>query len=339
MWEKIRQQNHSECIPNDGLAPPDALYWGMDRPRLVIAGAGGVVGHHLVAAARERYAVAVLTRRIDGDEPAGTRSVVWNPRAAREGDDAAIASLAQTLSGARAIVNLAGASIADGRLGPDHVARVRDSRTDSAATLAAANAAATVPATAWFQASGVGRYGDRGDEVLTERSGPGDDLLASISRAWEGSATDAAELSRVVVGRIGLVLAADAPAWRRFLLPIRLGAGGRLGSGDQWYAWIDADDLARAILWLLERDDAEGPYNLTAPEPVRQVELSRAAARRLGRPALLRVPAFALRIVLGRVADALLLSSARAVPERLLSEGFTFDTPTLDRAVERLLPR
>jgi uncharacterized protein (TIGR01777 family) len=305
---------------------------------MVIAGAGGVVGRHLVAAARERYAITVLTRRIDGDEPAGARAVTWNPCAAREGDDDAIAALAETISGATAIVNLAGASIADGRLGPDHIARVRESRADSAATLSAANAAA-VPATAWFQASGVGRYGDRGDEILTERSGPGDDLMASISRDWEGSATEASERTRVVIGRMGLVLAPDAPAWQRYMLPIRLGVGGRLGSGEQWFAWIDAEDLARSILWLIENDGAEGPYNLTAPEPVRQVDLSRAAARRLRRPALMRVPAFALRLVLGRVADAVLLPSARAVPERLLAEGFTFNVPTVDRLIDRLLPR
>lgn len=310
----------------------------MERPRLVIAGAGGVVGRHLIAAARERYDITVLTRRIDGDEGEGVRVVTWKPRAAREGDAAAISALAAELAGAHALVNLAGASIAAGRLGPEHVARVRESRVDGGATLVAANAAAASPVRVWFQMSGVGYYGDRGDEVLNEQSGPGNELLTSISQDWEGSAAAAAERSRLTIGRTGMVLAIDAPAWQRFLLPIRLFVGGALGRGDQWLSWIDADDLARAILWLIENDGARGVYNLTAPAPVRQLEMSRAAARHLGRPALVRVPAFALRLVLGRVADALLLASARVVPQRLLAEGFSFDTPSIDRAVERLVP-
>ena len=310
----------------------------MAPPRLVIAGAKGVVGRHLVGAARDRYDLTVLTRSVDGAEPAGVRAVAWNPRAAREGDRAAIGALAEVLDGSRALVNLAAVSLSAGRLGPEHAARVVDSRVDGADTLVAANAAAVSPVEVWFQASAVGYYGDRGDEILTESSGAGDDFLASIVRTWEGAAQPAAERSRLVTGRFGLVLAGDAPAWQRYLLPIRLLLGGALGSGKQWYPWIDGHDLARAILWLIETDDAEGAYNLTAPEPVRQAELSRAAARKLGRPASMRVPAFALRLALGRVADAVVLPSIRALPERLLGSGFVFEAATIEQEMTRLWP-
>lgn len=311
----------------------------MSRPRLVIAGAGGVVGRHLIAAARDRYDITVLTRHRDGDAPQGVRVRVWNPRAAREEDDRAIGALAGVLDGARALVNLAGAPLSDGRLGSEHARRVVDSRVDSAATLIAANASAIAPVDVWFQASAVGFYGDRGDDLLTEHSAPGDDLLADTARAWEAAAQPAAELSRLLIGRFGLVLAEDAPAWQRLLLPIRLYVGGSLGSGRQWYAWIGADDLARAILWLIEDDEAEGIFNVTAPEPVRQVDLARHAAERLGRPLWTRVPGFALRLGLGGVADALVLPSIRALPQRLQSSGFTFSFPTIERMMTHLLPR
>lgn len=310
----------------------------MDRPRLVIAGAGGVVGRHLVTAARDRYHITVLTRRVDGDEPAGTRAVAWNPRAAALGRSDEISAVAAVLDGAQALINLAGASIAAGRLGPEHQARVLGSRVDSTETLVAANRAAGRPVEVWFQGSAVGYYGDRGEQILTEQSGGGEGLLAATAQAWERAAESAAASSRLLIGRFGgFVLAKDSPVWQRFLLPIRLFAGGALGPGDQWYTWIDADDLARAALQLIGDPAAQGAYNFTAPEPVRQLALSRAAARRLNRPALLRAPVFALRAAVGAVADEILLPSIRAVPQRLLAENFSFEVPSVERAMAKLL--
>jgi uncharacterized protein len=308
----------------------------MPLPKLVIAGAGGVIGRALLDACRDRYTCVVLTR--GGTELPGSTSVRWAPDAAERGDEAELERLALILDGTRAMVNLAGASIADGRLDDDHVRRVRDSRLRVAATLVAASRRASAPPAVWFQASGVDIYGDRGETILDEdASVAGDALMSLVGRAWEASAEPARGFARVLIGRMGVVLAPEAPAWRRLLLPIRLFVGGPLGSGRQWFPWIEAGDLARAIIFLIESPEAEGVHNLVA-EPVRQVELARAAARRLRRPALVPVPAFVLRIVVGRLADTLLLSSKRVVPRRLRGAGFTFEAGTLEEALPTLLP-
>jgi uncharacterized protein len=302
----------------------------------VIAGAGGVIGRHLMRAAAARYDVSVLTR--GGTRPQGVSAHAWNPAAARQGDEPGIDAVARALDGADAVVNLAGSSIAAGRLGPAHLARLQGSRVDVGRTLTVATQRCRRPPAAFFQASGDNIYGDGGEAELDE-SAPvdGDHRLQAPGRAWEASTAEVAEMSRRVVGRIGMVLARDAEAFRKVTLPIRLFVGGPLGSGRQWWPWIEAGDLSRAILWLLERDDAAGVYNL-AGEPERQIDFARAAARRLRRPALLPVPAFALRLLVGGVADELLLSSRRVVAARLRREGFAFEAGTLDAAMARLLP-
>ena len=137
-------------------------------------------------------------------------------------------------------------------------------------------------------------------------------------------------------GVFGIVLAKEAETWKKLLLPIKLFVGGPLGSGQQWFSWIDADDLARAILFLIE-SDAEGVFNLTAPEPVRQITLTRQTAAKLSRPAVVPAPAFALRLALGGLADALILASAKVLPARLEREGFTFERPTFESELNELL--
>ncbi len=309
----------------------------MALPRLIIVGASGVIGRHLIALARPDYDITVVTRRIDGSEMPGTTLMTWNPRAAKEGDEATLEALAVTLEGAQAVVNLAGAPVSRGRLGSRHRRLVLDSRLDSTTTLSIALGRCKRPPRAWFQTSGSNYYGDRGDDELSESEPAGDDFGAGVTVAWEKAAAPIALHTRLTLGRTALVVAADAPAWQLFLLPIRLFVGGRLGSGRQFLPWIEADDTARAILFLIETDTATGPYNLAAPEPVRQRALTRAAARRLRRPALLPLPAFLLRIVLGDLADALLLPSQRVVPSRLMAAGFSFAYPEIDGALDRVL--
>ncbi len=309
--------------------------WIMPLPKIVIAGAGGVIGRALLEATEGRYERMVLTR--GATERAGAASIKWSPDAAERGDEAELNRLAGVLDGAAAVVNLAGSSIAAGRLDASHMRRVRESRERAGATLVAAARRAAAPPPVWFQASGVDIYGDGGERVLDESASvDGDGPISVIGRAWEASADPAKAFARVVVGRIGVVLAPDAEAWTKLLLPVRLFVGGPLGSGRQWFPWIEAGDLARAIVFLIESEDAEGPYNLVA-EPVRQIELTRAAARRLRRPAFVPVPAFVLRLVLGNVADVLLLTSKRAVPRRLREAGFVFEAPTAEEAVRQLL--
>ena len=308
----------------------------MERPRIVIAGAGGVVGRALLDASAQRYERVVLTR--GGTAPAGVEAVRWSPSAAHDGDEAELERLAAAMEGAAALVNLAGSSIAAGRLDEAHVQRLIESRVQAGATLLEACRRAAAPPPVWFQASGIDVYGDGGERELDERAGIDDESpIGRVGRAWEGTAEPARAFARVVVGRMGVVLAPDAPAWRKLLLPVRLFVGGPLGSGRQWFPWIEASDLARAMLFLIESPEAEGTYNLVA-EPARQIEVTRAAARQLRRPAIVQAPAFALRLVLGQLADVLLLSSKRAVPRRLREAGFTFEAPSIDEAVRQLLP-
>jgi uncharacterized protein len=323
---------------------PTRYHKRMADHEVIIAGAGGIIGQRLIEALRERRAdappITVLTRRGDGRWPAGVTPFVWHPAAAREGDDAALAALAERLDGAAALVNLAGSSIAAGRLDAAHLSRVKGSRVDAGTTLLAAARRAERPPAVWLQASGVGLYGDRGDELLTEASAPGDparDVLVPAGLAWEAAAAPAADLTRLVTARFGVVFDREAEAWRKLLLPVRLFAGGPLGSGRQWMPWISGRDVARALVWLIETPSVNGTYNLTAPEPARQIDVTRAAARALRRPVWLPAPAFALRLVLGNVADALLLSSQRVIPERLLDAGFTFEDRTIEGAVPGLL--
>ena len=302
---------------------------------MVIAGASGVIGRHLIKAAGDRYRIRTLTRST-ATEHEGATPMVWRPEAAKEGDEGALEALAEGLDGAGVLVNLAGASVADGRLGEAHKKRVWESRVESTRTLLHAHRLCPNPPSVWFQASATGYYGDAGEAELDETA-PKDAgfFLAEVCDAWEEAAEDA-NGARLIVGRIGVVLAQDAPGWEKMLAPIRLGVGGPFGSGKQWWAWIDADDLARAMLFLLERKESRGVYNLSAPEPVRQGDLARKTARRLGRLAV-SAPAFALRLATGGVADTVLLPSAKALPTRLLGEGFSFDRPDIESELDKLL--
>ena len=191
----------------------------------------------------------------------------------------------------------------------------------------------------WLQGSATGYYGDAGERELTEAAPSAEDFfLAEVCQAWESAAKDA-NGARLMISRIGLVLAKDAPAWQKMLLPIKLFVGGRFGDGEQWYPWVDADDFASAMLFLIEHEASGGVYNLTAPEPVRQIDLVERTARRLGRPAIFPTPAPLLRLAVGEVADALLLPSAKAVPAKLQEEGFIFAHPQIESELDKLLAK
>lgn len=269
--------------------------------------------------------------------PAGIETYQWQPSS-----DGEAPAVRQALEGASLLVNLAGASLGSGRLTPKRKRWILESRLDATSTLVRAFAQCDNPPPVWIQASAIGYYGTRGDEILTEQSAKGTPwFLADVCQQWEDAANivkaQHGPLVRLIIARIGLVLAKDAPAWRAMLLPIKLGVGGPLGSGDQWYAWIDADDLARGFLFLAAQPDNEGVYNFTAPDPVRQSELARRAAGVVRRPSLLRTPRFVLRALLGEAADSLLLASAKAVPARLLNAGFTFERRTIEQEIDHLL--
>lgn len=311
----------------------------MANGNIVIAGASGVIGRHLAAGLGEDSDVTVLTRRVEGAYPSWATPLAWRPNAARTGDEAALSRLTSALEGADALINLAGSPLDDGRLGQAHVDRMLETRVDSTTTLVTAMQRCRVPPAVVIQPSPTGYYGQRGDEVLNEDAGPDPGfVLAPVAQAWEAAARPAAARSRLCVVRMGVVLARDAPAWRKLMLPVRLGFGGRFGSGRQWFAWVHIDDLVRAVRFVIEHDECEGAFNVVAPEAVRQADFARAAARRLRRPFWLPAPAWALRLVLGRLADATLLQSARVAPARLQACGFTFERGTLRAALDELLP-
>jgi len=301
--------------------------------RIVITGGTGLIGNAL---AREMgsacHEVVVLTRdpARSGTLPPGTRAVRWDGRTA--GD------WAKLLDGDTVIVHLAGDAIAVGRWTDEKKRRIRESRVESGrAVLEAVRQAKSKPR-ALLQGSAVGYYGDAGDEVVTESHPPGDDFLARVCVEWEASTAEVAAMGvRRPVLRTGIVLSSQGGALPRMALPFRMLAGGPLGNGRQWLPWIHEMDEVGAIRFLIEREDADGPFNLTAPAPLPNRDFSRALGEALHRPSFAPAPGFALRLLLGEMADAL-LHGQRAVPRKLLDLGYVFRYPEALAALRGLLP-
>ncbi len=301
---------------------------------MLISGGTGFIGRRLVAALREsRHQVTVLTRRPSAAGPA------WSPDVTVfAGNPFSAETWQAALAEKDAVVHLAGEPVGPARWTPAKKRRIRDSRVLTTQALAAAARSLSSPPQVLVQASGVGVYGDCGERELDERSPIGDDFLARVAAEWEAAGRALAPLgTRVVQLRPGLVMDAHGGALPRLLLPLRLGLGGRLGSGRQWVSWIDLEDLVRLALFALARPELSGPVNAVSPSPVRNADLIRALARRLHRPALLPVPAALLRAALGEGAS-ILLASQRARPRAALAAGFTFLAPSLDRGLARWLP-
>ena len=292
--------------------------------RIVVAGASGFLGgrlrSNLIAGGHH---VAQLVRR----DPAGPDEVRWDP-------DAGVLDAA-VLDGADAVVNLCGVGVGDKRWTDAYKREIVDSRVRPTALLARACAERGVPVL--LNASAIGYYGHRGDEKLDEESDAGDDFMARVCLDWEAAtatATDAG--TRTVHLRTGLVLGHEGGLLPKLSLVTRLFAGGRLGSGRQWYSWISVTDEIAAMVFLLDHD-VSGPVNLTAPNPVRNADFVHAIGRTLHRPAPWVVPEFALRLVLGEFA-AEVVNGQRVLPTELLDAGFDFAHPTLAEALAAELP-
>lgn len=293
---------------------------------ILIYGGSGLVGTALLAALRAdgRDAVGVRAPR--------TGDAAWDP--------AAGANELAAMEGAEAIVQLAGASIGEGRWTPERKSVLRSSRIDCTRLLVDAMARLRGKPSVFVCASAVGYYGSRGDEVLTESSTAGTDFLGKLTQEWEEQARRAEAAGiRTVLMRFGVILSAKGGALPRMLTPFKLGAGGRLGDGKQWMPWVAIDDVVGAILWAMKNAVARGAVNVVAPNPVQNAEFTRVLARVLHRPAIFPAPAFALRLMLGEMADALLFSSQRAKPEKLLSAGYKFRFENLEPALREVLGR
>ncbi len=299
--------------------------------KVVIAGGSGLLGSALVAGlADERHEVVVLTRTPDTTRAAGVTHVQWTP-------DGATAPWTSALDGADAVVNLAGESIGAARWSAARKQKIVDSRVHATRSLVNAIAASNSPPPVFVSGSAVGIYGPCGDQVITEDSPAGADFLAQVCGAWEAEAARAAgSRVRVVRIRTGLVLDRRGGALPRMLRPFRLGAGGPLGSGRQYWPWIHIDDWVRLVRWAIVTPALSGPVNVTSPDPVPNAEFARRLGRAMHRPSLLPTPGFALRLMLGEMADGLLLSGQRAVPAKASGMGFAFRYSGLDEALASL---
>lgn len=261
----------------------------------------------------------------------GERALSWDPEAGtidRAGLEAA---------GIDAVVNLAGENVF-GRWTPAKKQRIRESRVHGTRLVADAIAGLARPPRVLLAASAVGYYGDRGEEVMTEGSEAGDDFLAHVARDWEAATAGAAAAGiRVHNLRFGVVLTPTGGGLGKMLPAFRVGLGGPVGSGNQYFSWIALDDAIKAILHILAKPNLAGPVNVTSPTPVTNREFAKTLGKVLGRPAVVTVPSFALRIAFGTEGAAMLQSGQRVVPVRLLESGFRFCYDTLEPALRHLL--
>jgi uncharacterized protein (TIGR01777 family) len=289
-----------------------------------LAGALRKQGHEVAGLVRPATRVPAT-----GEQTQGQQAVNWDPEAG---------TLDRSADGADAVVHLAGASIAEGRWTAARKHVLRDSRIVATHSLIDSLKKLTRPPRVFLGGSAIGFYGDRGDEELTESSPPGSDFLADLTREWEAASLRASEFgARVVILRTGVVLDRNGGALPRVILPFRFGAGGRLGSGRQWMSWLALEELVAMIQFALSASSLTGAANAVAPLPVRNAEFTKVLARVLHRPAIFPAPAFALRLALGEMADALLLSSQRVLPKKFETLGYKFVLPDLESALRAVL--
>jgi len=293
--------------------------------RILVSGVSGPIGRALVPSLASGGAQIV---RLVRGAAKNAEQISWNPLAAVAPAD---------VSGFDAVIHLAGESVV-GRWTDAKKKAIRESRIQATRNLASGLAQAKDRPRLFVCASGVGFYGNRGDELLTEASAGGGGFVADLAREWEAASRIAAEAGiRTVNLRIGLVLSPKGGALEKMLTPFKLGLGGRLGAGIQWWSWIHVDDIVGSIHHIMHNELISGPVNLVAPSPVRNREFTRVLASVLRRPAVFPVPAFAARLALGEMAQELMLSSQRVVPAKLESSGYAFRFRELGAALEDLV--
>lgn len=289
--------------------------------KVAVTGASGLIGSALVSELENRGDQVLRigrTARQEGD-------IVWDPM---EGNlDPAL------IEAVDAVVNLAGETI-EGRWTAKKKKKILESRVKGTQLLSQTFQRLDTPPKIFVSSSASGFYGDRGEEILTESSTAGNGFLADVCKAWEAAADTSSE-TRLAIARTGVVFDPSGGALQKLLIPIRLFFGGPLGGGKQWWPWITLADEVKALMHMIDTD-IEGPVNLVSPQPLRNKELTKQIAKALKRPAFIPAPAFALRALLGEMADGLLLSSSRILPEALEKSGFQFSSPDLQSALESL---
>jgi uncharacterized protein (TIGR01777 family) len=296
----------------------------MATTRILVSGASGTIGRELLVLLKSRgYEVFTLSRRGSGE-----RTIQWDTNG----------SLSPAfVSGFDAVVHLAGESIV-GRWTNDKKQKIQDSRVQGTRHLSEALAKAPQRPNVFIVASAIGYYGDRGNENLREQSPAGQGFLPEVCKQWEAAAQAAADAGiRTAHTRFGIVLSKKGGALPAMLTPFKLGLGGRVGTGKQYWSWIHVQDVASAILHLMKTDLLQGAVNCVAPKPVTNTEFTRVLASVLARPAIFPLPAFAARLALGEMADELLLASQKVEPAKLISSGYPFRYPELRPALQDVL--
>ena len=296
---------------------------------VLVSGSSGLIGSALISAlANEGHRVIRLTR---SGSPGDRGTVRWDPSAGEIDTD--------RLEGIDAVVHLAGESV-EGRWTSAKKARIRKSRVQGTRLLAETLAGLPVPPRVMVSASATGYYGDRGEELLREESAPGSNFLARTCQEWEAAADPARGVGvRVAHPRFGLVLSAEGGPLATMLPIFKLGGGGKIGSGRQYWPWIAIDDAVGAVLHALTSDSLEGPVNVVAPDPPTNLQYTRTLGRVLNRPTVFALPAPVVRVVLGQLADELILASQRVEPAKLEESGYEFRYPELEGALQHLLGR
>lgn len=294
--------------------------------KILVSGSTGLIGSELVSFLnRQGNQVVRLVRR----PPAGDE-IQWEATAG--------GMESGKLEGFDAVVHLAGDPIAQGRWTPAKKARIRDSRVQGTQLLAESLAQLTKPPKAFVCASAIGYYGDRGDELLTEESSPGNSFLGKVGQEWEQASQPAAQKGiRVVNLRFGIVMSPKGGALKMMLPPFRMGAGSPLGSGRQTMSWVSLEDVVGAIHHALTHESLRGAVNVVAPNPVTNLQFTKTLGKVLRRPTLFPVPAFAVRLLFGEMADEALLASTRVAPMKLKATGFSFKHPELEGMLRAML--
>lgn len=295
---------------------------------VLITGSSGLIGLALISAlkAKGHSVVRLVRRAVNGDEGLAG----WDPETGKLDPG--------VFEGVDAVVNLAGENIGAARWTPERKKRMRESRVRGTRLLSETLLHLDHPPEVLVSASAVGYYGSRGAEVIFEEAAPGSGFLPEVCTAWEAATEPARQHGiRVVNLRIGMVLSGKGGALQPMVSVFKMGGGGKLGDGRQFMSWIAIDDLTGAILYVMGNKSLRGPVNAVAPNPVSNTEFTKTLGRVLGRPTIFSMPAFAVRLMFGEMADALLLASARVEPDRLLASGFRFQHPELEGALRRVL--
>jgi uncharacterized protein (TIGR01777 family) len=303
----------------------------MNSSRILVTGASGPIGAALLPSLNARgYTVTRLVRSSAVRSVTAKDQIAWDPSRPL---------LPESVSGFSAVIHLAGESIV-GRWTEAKKRRILDSRTQGTGHLAEALAKTPHRPGALISASAIGYYGNRGDEILGEDSPSGDGFAALICRQWEAAVQPATQAGiRTAQMRLGVVMSAEGGALQKMLLPFRLGLGGRLGNGRQWWSWVSVRDVVGAIHQVLNDDSLRGPINTVTPNPVTNAEFTRTLASVLNRPAIFPMPAFAVRLVFGQMGEELFLASQRVKPAKLTASGYQFQHPGLKKALEEILER